>query len=117
MWFKVLQSNDLPFGFHILESLPQLHGRDRLSRKSIRKPFRKQSVLRERGLSLNNYFHIFVRLMTIDAILTFLATIGPDGGLIANFYSLVECKRLVLNETLFNEVLVAILDLLRHVLS
>ena len=55
--------------------------------------------------------------MTIDAILTFLATIGPDGGLIANFYSLVECKRLVLNETLFNEVLVAILDLLRHVLG
>ena len=53
----------------------------------------------------------------IDAILTFLATIGPDGGLIANFYSLVECKRLVLNETLFNEVLVAILDLLRHVLG
>ena len=55
VWFKVLQSNDLPFGFHILESLPQLHGRDKLSRRSIRKPFRKQSVLRERELFRNNY--------------------------------------------------------------
>ena len=119
LWFKVLQSNDLPFGFHILESLPQLHGRDSLSRKSIRKPFRKQSVLRERELFRNNYkIHTFFSSeKTIDATLTFLATIGPDGGLIANFHRLVECKRLVLDVTLFNEVLVAILDLLRHVLS
>ena len=117
VWFKGLKSNDLPFGFHILESLPQLHGRDRLSRKSIRKPFRKQSVLRERELFRNNcIMHIFSLDKTINASLTFLATIGPDRGLIANFYRLVECKRLVLNETLFNEVLVAILDLLRHVL-